>query len=704
MRDPLAQPLREELALLAGPVLPDGQPSWTLHDPVRNQFFRIDWPSFEILQRWGQGSAAAIAADIARCTTLKLEAEDVQAFAAFLSAHQLVRPADSAQQLATRLAKQRGTLWQWLLHNYLFVRIPLVRPDAWLSRWKGVVAPLFTTAFALATVIAAALGLVQVARQWETFVGHVVDTFSVSGALAVAVAIVVVKTLHELGHAFTAKRLGCRVPTMGIAFVVLWPMAYTDTNETWRLTDARQRLQVASAGIATEMGVAAWCTLAWGLLPDGPLRSAAFVLASTSWVATLVINASPFMRFDGYFILSDALDMPNLHERCFALARWRLREGLFDLGEPVPEVLPQPVQRRMIAFAWITWIYRLVLFLGIALLVYHLFFKLLGIVLFAVEIAWFILRPLQHELKAWGDRRAVILQRGRSAVSALVLLGLASLAFVPWPGRVSASALLHPVQVWPVHAPGGARLEALNFREGDTVEAGAVMARLHVADLQTRRQAVTSRVEQLREQAAAAGFSEQTRPKMRVAEDSLATARAELSSIDTELRDYQPSAPWRGTLRDVDPDLHPGQWLARKERLGVLVREGSPWTVEAWLEESAVARVAVGQRARFYAQGGDSPPLDLTVQAVDRDATRVLPRRELSAQAGGDVLVRDKAGQPIPERAVYRVTLAPQPGADLSSWTRHHWRGTVTIHAQSEAPAWRYLRQAGAVVVREFGF
>jgi putative peptide zinc metalloprotease protein len=260
------------------------------------------------------------------------------------------------------------------------------------------------------------------------------------------------------------------------------------------------------------------------------------------------------------------------------------------------------------------------------------------------------------------------------------------------------------VQVWPVHAPGGARLTALNYREGDVVEAGAVIATLHVADLQTRRQALSSRVEQLREQAATAGFSDQTRPRMRVAEESLATARAELSSVNTELRDYAPQAPWRGTLRDVDPDLHAGQWLARKERLAVLVREGTPWQVETWLDESAVARVAVGQKARFYAQAGDGPPLELVVQAVDRDATRVLPRRELAAQAGGDVLVREKAGQPIPERAVYRVTLAPAAGAEVSRWARHHWRGTVTVHAVSEAPAWRYLRQAGAVMVRELGF
>jgi len=428
--------LREELSLLPGPVLPDGQPSWTLHDPARNQFFRIDWPTFEVLARWSLGDAAEIAAAARRETTLTLTPEAVSAVAGFLTANQLTRPAGatSARRLAERKAAAHGSAWTWLLHHYLFFRVPLFRPDALLGRTQAVAGLVQSRAFLGLTLLALVFGLLQVLRQWDAFAAQFVDVFSLEGLVAYGLALVVVKTLHELGHAYTAKRLGCRVPTMGVAFMVLWPMAYTDTNEAWRLTDARQRLQVSVAGIATELIVAVWATVAWSLLPDGPARSAAFVLATTSWVTTLVINASPFMRFDGYFILSDLLDLPNLHERSFALARWKLREWLFALGEDPPEPLPTRRRRWMIAFAWCTWVYRLVLFIGIALLVYHLFFKALGVFLFAVEIAWFILRPLRMELASWGQRRRAILQRGRTGLSLLVALALLGLAFVPWPG------------------------------------------------------------------------------------------------------------------------------------------------------------------------------------------------------------------------------------------------------------------------------
>lgn len=364
--------LREELDLLPGPSLGDGQPSWTLHDPARNQYLRIDWPTFEILSRWSLDDADAVAAAVSVDTTLKIGASDVMQVAQFLIDNQLAQPSgpDSARKLAEGLEKRQGSPLKWLLHHYLFFRIPLWHPDAWLDRWQLVAARVSSRGFLTLTLFVLLFGLSQVARQWDLFVASLVDTFSGTGLAAYGFALVAVKVLHELGHAFTAKRFGCRVPAMGVAFLVMWPMAYTDTNDAWRLTNRWQRLQVAAAGIGTELLLAAWATAAWALLPDGAWRSAAFVLATTSWIASLAINASPFMRFDGYFILSDWLDMPNLHQRSFALARWKLREWLFALGDPSPEHFSPKRTTGLIAFAWATWLYRLVVFIGIALLVY----------------------------------------------------------------------------------------------------------------------------------------------------------------------------------------------------------------------------------------------------------------------------------------------------------------------------------------------
>src|SRR5262249_2613082 len=151
-------------------------------------------------------------------------------------------------------------------------------------------------------------------------------------------------------------------------FLVLWPYLYTDVGETWKLSDRRKQFVIAAAGMAAELSLAIFSTLAWALAPEGALKSMLFVLASSTWLITLAINASPFMRFDGYFLLSDALDFPNLHERAGACARWWLRTTFFRLPETMPEPGLEPRQVRWLAaFALVTWAYRFTVFIGIAI-------------------------------------------------------------------------------------------------------------------------------------------------------------------------------------------------------------------------------------------------------------------------------------------------------------------------------------------------
>ena len=591
---------------------------------------------------------------------------------------------------------------KWLLHHYLFFRVPLIRPDAWLTRWVGVARWFGSAAFGWLTLLALLMGLSHVVRRWDVFSASLVDTFNLEGLLAYGVALFCVKLLHELGHAFTAKHFGCRVPAMGVAFLVMWPVAYTDTNETWRLTNRFERLRVASAGILTELVIAAWATLAWALLPEGGLKSAAFVLATTSWVATLAINASPFMRFDGYFILMDALDMPNLHGRSFAMARWKLREWLFGLGDAPPEHFAPGAARAMIAFAWATWLYRLVLFLGIAVLVYFFFFKLLGIVLFVVEIAWFILWPIRSELREWGKRWPQIRQRGRSRFSVVLVLLLLTLVAVPWPGRISASAVLRPQEAWPVFAPAGAQVQSLPVAHGAPIAAGAPVLTLQLPELTGREQALNVRLEQQRWQAASSGFDEEMRKRWKVAAQNLVTTQAEWQGLQAERSQFLPRAPYAGRFYWTDPDLAVGQWVGKREALGVLVAENSNWRVETWLNEDEVARVQVGQLASFLPDSATGVSLALRVAAIDRDAARILPRQELASALGGHIVTREKNGQLMPERAVYRVALDVQEmPAEMQAMS---WRGRLTIHSESASPGARYLRQILTVLVSESGF
>ena len=696
-------PLRQELALYPGPAAGNGAPTWSLHDPVRNQFFRIDWLTFEILSRWHLNDPQAILTAVEQESTIQPEEDDVTGVLRFLAENELLRRSDAqgTAWLQEQADKRRSSPGRWLLHHYLFFRVPLWRPDAWLERATSWAAPLFTRGFLVLTLAALLLGLVEASRQWDVFVTTLVDTFSWRGLAGYFVTLVFVKFLHELGHAFTAKRFGCRVPTMGVAFLVMFPMAYTDVNEVWKLSDKRQRLAVGAAGILTELAVAAWATLAWALLPDGHLREGAFLLATTTWVSTLAINASPFLRFDGYFLLMDWLDMPNLHQRAFALARWRLRETLFRLQEPVPEHVPPRRYRGLLGFAYFTWLYRLVVFGGIAILVYHVFPKPLGPLLATVEIVWFILLPIWHELKAWRPRWPTILRSPRTWTVLAILLALLGASFVPWDQRVRSQGLLRPVQHFPLVSPGPSQVQALPRSNGQWVEAGQVVIQLAPPDLAFQRQSAQARAGNLAWQASAAGVDPKLLAQQQVISAAQGKVQAELAGIEQEQTRYSPRAPFAGRLYLSHPDLSPGTWVGKNDVLGVL-SDTRRWRVETYLPEADLHRLKVGDTGRFYSETPDRAELPLRVEHIDQDATRVLPDGILASSHGGEILVRAAGKTLVPETALYRVALAIE--ADYAPAQPQILRGTVVVYGSPKAWMDEFARAAAALFVREAGF
>jgi putative peptide zinc metalloprotease protein len=695
--------LRDELGLYEGADLRDGQPTWTLHDPVRNLYFQLDWLTFEVLVRWNLKDPVKMAASICAETTLHALPEDVLSVASFLSENQLIQTTgnDNSAKLAEVAARYRISWWKRLLHNYLFFRIPLVKPDSFLNHLYAKLCFLLTPLFFRLTFIVFVVGVTLVYRDWDVFSATLIDSFTLSGMLSYAITLAFVKILHELGHGIAAKHYGCRVPTMGLAFLVLWPMPYTDTNEAWKLRSHGQRLRIASAGVLTELMIAVWSTFAWAFLPDGLLRDAAFMLATTTWISTLIVNCSPFLRFDGYFVVSDFLGMPNLHARAFALARWRLRELLFAIQEPPPEYFSDTRRRGLIIFAYVTWLYRLFVFLGIAALVYTFFIKAIGILLFAVEILWFVLMPIYSEIKVWRKLSPKIRQSGRTRWSVLLVLLAIGLCFVPLPGRINVSGLLHPGEEYSVYAREGSRVEELFVGDGAFVKAGTPLALLSTEQIDQRLASAQSRVARYDAELAVSSFSIEQRARLLVRQGELQTAQTARRGLESQRTDYQPVARFDGQFRWQDPDMRPGMWVAKNEQLGTVVsREG--WYVECYVGEDMVHRISKSNAARFYPDGKSGHVVELKVGVVDRDATRVLTNGALTSVAGGSVSVREIEGKLVPEKAAYRVILNV---ADLTQIPASQvLRGAVVIRGESESLALRFMRSTMSIIWREAGW
>ncbi|TWB20405.1 putative peptide zinc metalloprotease protein [Nitrospirillum amazonense] len=695
-------PLREELTLLAGPALADGSPSWTLHDQVAGRFYRLGWLEFEILRRWHLEVPQAIATDVASNTTLRVTVDDVMAVSQFLALNNLLqRHGPQAVSTLMRQAEMRKPgFWQWLLKNYLFFRVPLVKPDRFLTQALPYVSWIFTRGFLLVTLAAALLGIYLVTRQWDQFRTTFVSFLSPSGLITGAVGLAVAKVVHELGHALTAKRYGCRVQTMGIAFMVMYPLLYTDVSDAWRLPNRRQRLAIGVAGMGAELTLAAYATLAWSFLPEGPVKAAAFLLATTSWIMTVLVNTSPFMRFDGYFLLSDLLDVPNLHDRAFALGRWWVRERLFHLGEPVPEELPVKRRNLLIALAFATWIYRFTLFVGIAALVYHLFFKVLGIILFLVEVWWFILRPPLNEVREWIRRRGTMTWNRRSATTAAVALGLLALAVIPWRSTVTAPAVLRAAQETEIFLDQPGRMDAVLVKAGQSVAAGQVLFRLSSPDLDYKLASQRQKIQTLQWESAYRGSAAVDPKRQRIAAQELETAQAELRGLEAEKAKLTVTAPFAGIMAEVAEPLSPGEWLPAKERLGLLLDPAHPM-IEAYVREADLHRVALGDRGRFRPDQTVTSAVDGRIQDIDDTSTRVLSRRYLASTYGGDIAAReDSQHQLVPEESLYRVLIAPAKDTAPASLER----GRVTLEGVRESLLGSLWRRTVAILLREGSF
>jgi len=701
---PPLPPLRQDLSLHAGPADTDGAPTWTLHDPAANRFYRLAWPAFEILARWSLGDPQAVLAQVAAQTTLRPDAQDLADLLDFLGAHHLLDAgmAEDTRRLAQAARALKPSWSRWLLHNYLFVRVPLLRPRALLERLGPAVAWVFRPGFWVAIAATALLGLVLAAREWD----HFVHTFSgyagFAGLAGIGAALSLAKLLHEMGHALAAQRYGCRVPTMGVAFLVLVPVLYTDTNEAWKLPDKRQRLAIAAAGMLSELALAAVATLAWSLLPDGPVRAGVFMLATTTWIVTLGLNASPFMRFDGYFLLSDWLDTPNLHGRAFALGRWWLRRTLFGWDEPPPERFAPGRQAFLVAFAVATAVYRLVVFLGIAFLVYRISFKLLGLLLLAVELGWFIALPVAGELKVWWARRAELRWNGASLCSAGLVAVLLAFALLPWRTGVRAAAILGAADAQGLYAVAGAQVASPVVAVGTAVGAGQLLLRLESPELRARLAGEQVHERLFRWELEQQPFDPELRKQGEAVRQRWMAAAAAVRGLQEQIEQLSVRAPFAGRVVQVDEGLAPGVWVAQKDKLVELVGARGA-KADAFVDERDLPHVQVGAAASFVADGDGLRSLACRVERVDTVNIATLDELALASTYGGAIAVqKDAHGALVPTTAWYRVQLG-RCGAGAAAPTRE-LRGVARLEGARSSLAGDALRAAIAVVQREMGF
>ena len=697
----LPRNLRQDLELFETAPYEDGSPRWRLHDPVANTFYEIGWLEIEVLRELRSNpdpalDSAALARIIADRANVICNSRQIEEFIEFLEVHNLFwMSGERAAENRHKLRESRVTNWVTRIwQQYLFLRMPILHPDKLLDR----IAPSFEWAFKPLTWWLLGLNtlfaLYLTSRQWDYFVSTFVSYFTPVGLVYFGLAVVLAKILHEFGHALAARHFGCSVRAMGVALLMFWPILYTDTTDAWRIRSRRDRAMIGLAGMMVELGLASICLLLWNFLPDGFLRTVMFMLSTSTWIMTLAVNLNPRMRFDAYYVLSDATGVENLQERSNAMGKWRLREWFFGLGQPAPET----GRRWLILFAYMVWLYRLIIFFGICYLVYTYFFKALGIILAAVQFVRLLLLPVGKEVLHWWEVREHMSRRHlrRTGVALAVLL---LLVIVPIDNELEMPGYWQARGVVTLYAPVSGQLQRFPAPYESQVSAGDSVALISAPDLEYELGQASHDVRSSKYQL------ERTSVNVGLAQDRLAL-QAELSGalekqaeIQALLGDADLLAPFDAFVTDLQPDLRVGDWVQKGDNLLTLVDDGGGEIV-AYLAESDLGALREGATGRFYPEGGVRPPLEVRLVDVERFALDELEQLYAASRFGGGLDVREgkEQGQLIPQRATYRIHLeTTEPVRDRVL------RGHLVLQAEARsllASAWRrvvgvYRREAG---------
>jgi putative peptide zinc metalloprotease protein len=603
-------------------------------------------------------------------------------------------PPDS-RRLFDRLRRQRQAQVRSTLASILFLRIPLWNPDSFLQRLVPLVRPVFSRAglavWALVVLAAIKVGI----DHRETLLDNSQQVLAPGNLALLFGAFFVTKVLHEFGHAFACRVFGGGVHQMGIMLLVFSPVPYVDVTSSWAFRERWRRVWVGAAGMYVELFIAALAMFVWARTGSGLVNGLAYNVIFVASVSTLLFNLNPLLRFDGYYMLADLSDTPNLHQRSrLQVCSWA-EKVLFGLRQVATPAATRPEAAFLGVFGIASNIYRMMVF---TLIIWFVADKFFGLGLIAAVVGGFSLfvLPVFHYVRYLAREPRLGRQRPRAiAVTTGVLaVVLGFLAYFPWPNHTYAPGMIQTREQARIFAGADGYVTEAAAVSGQAVAAGDLLFRLESPELVLRLTAADARLRQVRLQENVA--RERGGAGIRVFQRSREAAEAEVADLQQRRRDLEVRAPL------------PGVWVSPRSRdlVGELVARGRPLgQVIQPPEFEFVAVVAQDDSARLFAHADTPAEIRLPGQAgrvIPVTQVQFVPGRQsmlptaaLGWNAGGPVKVQpdDPDGLATAEpyfKAIARVGL-PGDAALLHGQTGfiRFTTGTEPLLRQG----WRRFRQ-----------
>jgi len=628
--------------VLAHRQLFQGEQWVVLRDSFGSDWFRISADAYQFISRLSLGRTV----DEVWQETLIVEPEralsqeEVVQLLGQLNLSNLLQydRSSAAASLFDRYTKRRNKerLAFWM--GFLSIRLPLFDPDRLLERARPLIDWMLGR-------VGVGLYLLLLAVSVFALVDRADDLFQQSaGILApgnlflLYIGFVIAKLVHELGHASVCKYYGGEVHTLGIMLLMFAPMPYVDASSSWGFRNRMQRVFVGFAGVLSELSVAAVAALVWAATAPGTLNSLAYNVIFASSVSTLLFNLNPLLRFDGYHILVDLVDIPNLFQRSREQLRYLIERFLFR----IPGV--QPVARNR-AEAVILPLYG-ILSLGywVILMFTIIFFIAQQYLDFGMALAWFmgfsvLVVPLFKLLRYLATDPKLARQRTHAVVISLLLaVSLAGgLGVMPVPDRVRVRGMVEATHYRQLYTEASGSIAELVSTPGHRVQAGDRLLRLENPALLLEIASVRAQLTQLQAQELKAVT--QTVADLAPLQQQRLAVEQNLAELERQKAALVVTAPITGVWSTVEFEATPGRWVVRGGSLGSIVEAGD-WRFVAVLPQVGThlfEDVIRKAEIRLDGQEDDNVPATETMVVPHENGT--LPSRALGMAGGGDIAV-----------------------------------------------------------------
>lgn len=633
-----------------------------LRDPATNKFYRLDEPNYRMVGLLdGRRSVDEAWRLVGQQLThdAPTQGEVIQLLGQ-LYTNNLIEadlPAD-ASGMFERYRKRKQREVRGYLASILFARIPLFDPDrilervtpllGWLYGPIGVVLWLVLLGYALFQLAGSGRADLIIAQALGDPASGLEGVLAPSNLWLLYLAMFGTKLLHELGHGVACKRFGHRshsggeVHTVGVMLIAFIPIPYVDASSSWALRSKWQRAFIAAAGMHIELALAALALLVWVQTdPDSALHQLAFNVIFIASVTTLLFNANPLIRFDGYYILSDLLEMPNLAQRSKDYLYYLVKRFAYKVRRPYDPSHGSAEKPVLVLYGVLSFVYRIFITVTIVWFVSDMLF-FIGAAMAVAALIGFVVVPLVKFVKYLATSPELSRTRPRSiawslgTAAGLVLL----LGAVPIPEWKTAPGLVEPESKLELFAQTDGELVFLRATASEVGGDGDVLARGINRELLAEREELEARLAELAAQydrRLAAG----DRAAAEAIDDQLAALSVRLEDLDRRERNLVIHAPtFAGRWSSPILDGRGGVYARQGESLGRVVSD-EDLKVVVLADQNVGPRLrnelSIGSEVRIRLRGEPDREQVGRITRFNESGRRQLPSAALGLGGGGDI-------------------------------------------------------------------